>query len=149
VHDGIRSDSILSGLWIREEAHELGIHAPSEGEVSSRLRLYAAHDFKNPADFREAIAEQQRSLSDVRYMIESTLLQTSITDHLTTQAKSLGGETQTELYKLILQNRAKWKARTSCSSGYRSSSCKQYPTGSEIKSTPNIVLEHFRKGIGD
>jgi hypothetical protein len=141
-------NSLLSSLWIREEARELGVSEPRGTEVATRLRAYIAHDFKSPAEFREVIAQQHRSLSDVRYTIQSTLLQSSIADRLKAQAAQLGGQSQAALYKLVVQNNAKWQARTSCSAGYRSSQCKQYRSGSEVKPPANIVLEYFRKGIG-
>jgi hypothetical protein len=140
-------NSLLSSLWIREEARELGVSAPRGTEVAAQLRAYIAHDFKTPAEFREVIADQHRGLSDVRYTIQSTLLQSAIADRRKAQAAQLGGQSQAALYKLALQNNAKWQARTSCSAGYRSSQCKQY-RGSEVKPPANIVLEYFRKGIG-
>jgi hypothetical protein len=139
---------VLSGLRAREEARELGIRMPSEQEVSRRVQEYVAHDFKSPETFREAIAHQHRSLSDVRYMTENTLLQASITNRLSGQAARLGGGGEAAAFRLILQNSAKWKARTSCSPGYRSSSCRQYQSGSEVKPPASLVLEYFRKGIG-
>jgi hypothetical protein len=138
---------VLSSVWTREEAGELGIRMPTENEVDNRVRAYIAHDFTSPADFREVIAEEHRSLSDVRYMIENTLLQGRIASRLKAQAEQLGGTGQAALYKLVLENNAKRQAKTHCDPGYRAPQCRQFASGSEAKPSASLVLEYFHKGI--
>lgn len=138
---------VISSLWTREEARELGIPMPGGRELGARLRAYIDNDFKSSANFRNVIAAQHRSLSDVRFMVETTLLQGSIEARLRARAGHLSANSQAAFYRLVVQNRTKWQAKTSCNRGYRASQCKQYGPGSELKPAANQVLEYFRKGI--
>jgi hypothetical protein len=137
---------VISVLWSREEAIELGIRMPSEGEISSRLRALIYGQFKDPANFRKVIAGQRRSFADVRFLIKRNLLEGVINPRIKAKATRLGGGERT-YYKLILQNNAKWRARTSCSPGYRAWECKQYGLGGEAKPPPDVVLEYIEKGV--
>jgi hypothetical protein len=139
---------ILLNLWTREEAKELGVRAPSEREVSNRLSAYIDHDFKGVTHFREVIAEQRRSIADVRFMIKTTLLGAGISAQLQARAKQLGNGDPETLYKLIVLNNAKWQARTSCTPGYRASRCKQFKPEDEIQPGATTVIERFQKREG-
>lgn len=137
---------VLSVLWSRGQAAELGLHMPSEGEISSGLRALIYAQFKDPANFRKVIAGQRRSLADVRFLIKRNILQTEIAPRIKARAARLGGGERT-YYKLVVQNSARWQAKTSCSPGYRAWECKQYGSGDEAKPPPAVVLEYFEKGI--
>jgi hypothetical protein len=142
---------VISVLWSREEAKELGLHMPSEDEISGRLRDLANNIYKGPTEFRKVIAEQRRSLADVRFLIKRNLLEGEIAPRIKVQATKLGGSKRT-YYKLILQNNAKWQAKTSCSPGYKAWECKQYGTtgeasAGEAKPPPAVILEYFDKGV--
>jgi hypothetical protein len=149
LNAGIREQTlnyVLSVLWARERAAELGLRMPSEGEISSRLRALIYGQFKDPQNFRKVIAGQRRSIADVRFLIKRNLLEGEIDPHVKAQAKRRG-EGPRGYYKLVLQSNAKWQARTSCSPGYQAWECKQY-SGHEAKPPPAVVLEHLQKGVG-
>ena len=142
---------VVSVLWSKEEALEQGLGLPNQGEISKKLNDLIYDQFKDPANFRSIIAGQNRSISDVRFLIKRNVLQTQITAKLQAQAAHLGGGEQA-YYKLVLQSNAKWQARTSCNPGYKAWECKQYgnsgaPTGEEAKPPPDVVLEYLVKGV--
>lgn len=140
-------DYVLSVLWSREEGAELGLHMPSAGEISRHLRELIYSQFKSPDHFRKVIARERRSLADVRFLIKRNILETQIFARVKARAARLGGGEEAA-YKLVLQNNAKWQAKTSCSRGYRAWECKQYGSSGEAKPSPDIVLEGLYKGVG-
>jgi hypothetical protein len=142
---------VLSVLWSREEASERGLRLPDAGEISKKLNDLIYNQFENLANFRSVIAGQNRSVSDVRFLIKRNILQTQVTAKLKAQAARLGGG-EKAYYKLVLQSNAKWQSKTSCSPGYRAWECKQYgtsgaPTGEEAKPPAAVVLEYLAKGV--
>jgi hypothetical protein len=135
---------VLSVLWSREEAAALGIPMPSQGEISSRLRTLVSSEAKGTAGFLKVLAGQHRSLADERFLILRNILVVKIDARIKARAARLGGGERT-FYKLVLENNAKWKAKTSCSPGYEAWECKQYK--GEAKPPPAVVLEHFERGV--
>jgi hypothetical protein len=135
---------VLSVLWSREEAAALGIPMPSQSEISSRLRTLVYDTSKNPADFRKVLSGQHRSVSDERFLLLRNILVAKIDARIKARAARLGGGIR-PFYKLVLQNNAKWKAKTSCSPGYQAWECKQFK--GEAKPPPAVVLEYFERGV--
>jgi hypothetical protein len=136
---------VLSVLWKQEEGAELGLRMPTEAQISSHLRALIYAQFKNPAYFRKVIAQQRRSLADVRFLIKRNILEVQIYSKITARAAKFGGG-EKNIYKLVLKNNAKWQARTSCSPGYNAWECKQY-SGHEVLPPPAVVLERLSKGV--
>lgn len=137
---------VISVLWSSEEAAELGLHIPTEGEISKGMNSLINSQFNGPANFRKVIAGQRRSLADVRFLIKRNLLEDEIRARLTAKAERLQGGARRNLYRLVLQNNAKLQAKTSCSPGYNAWECKEY-SGHEAKPPPAVLLEDFSKGI--
>lgn len=136
---------VLSVIWSQEEGAELGIRLPSEREISSHLRELIYSQFKSPGNFQKVIARQHRSLADVRFLVTRNIIQTEIYARIRARAARLGGGKAT-IYRLVLQNNAKWQAKTSCRSGYRAWECKQYGSAGEAKPPAAVVLEELSKG---
>jgi hypothetical protein len=135
---------VLSVLWSREEAAAMGIPMPSQGEISSRLRTLVSNESKDAASFAKVLAGQHRSLADERFLLVRNILVTKIDARIKARAARLGGGERT-FYKLVLQNNAKWRAKTSCSPGYQAWECKQFK--GEAKPPPAVVLEYFERGV--
>jgi hypothetical protein len=133
---------VLSVLWTREEAKEMGLHLPNAGEISAKIGALIHAQFKDPQNFRKIISEQHRSLADVRFLIKRNILQDEITPKL--KAKAHGDERA--YLKLVLQSNASWQRRTSCAAGYQAWECRQY-SGKEAKPPPAVVLEYLKKGV--
>jgi hypothetical protein len=140
-------DFLLTSVRARAEARELGLRPPSESDIAHGLQAYADHDYGSVAGFHAAIAKQRRSVADVRFLVATTLLEAKLAARVEAHAERLGNDSQATIYKLILENIAKQRARTSCNPGYRASECKQYGSATAVEPAPTVVLEHFRKGI--
>ena len=82
----------------------------------------------------------------MRFLIKRNIVQVQISARIKARAARLGGGRQA-IYKILLQNNAKWQAKTNCSSGYRAWECKQYGTAGEAKPAAAVVLEQLHKGI--
>jgi hypothetical protein len=132
---------VLSVLWRREEAKESGLHLPSQGEISSKLRTLINAQFKDPKNFRKVIAGQRRSVADVRFLLKRNILEEEIISRIKAHAHG----DRRNYSKLVLQKNAMWQARTSCAEGYQAWECKQY-SGHEAKPPPAVVLEYLKKG---
>jgi hypothetical protein len=137
---------VLSVVWSREEGTELGIRLPDAREIDSHLRELIYSQFKNPANFQKVIAKQHRSLADVRFLIKRNILQQQIYARIKARAARLGGGAKA-IYEIVLQNNAKWQAKTSCRPGYRAWECRQYGTAGEAKPPAAVVLEQLHNGV--
>ena len=121
---------VLSVLWAIEEGNELGVHV-SEGEVTRRMRQLADRDYHGPVQFAKTLASLRRTVADERFLVKRNILEDLYLKRIKNKAAALG-DGQKAQTKLILENNAKWNARTICSPGYVAWECKGYSPAQEV-----------------
>jgi hypothetical protein len=141
---------ILSVLWRTEEGEELGSPV-TQAQISAQLAKLIRSNYHSPAEFRQMLADQHRTLADERFLLKRNMLEQRFLQRMNARVAKLGGGQQT-FGKLVLANNAKWKAKTSCSPGYRAWQCKQAnfspddPASPDSGPTVGIVLETLSRG---
>ena len=135
---------VLSVLWAIEEGNELGLHV-SEGEVTRRMRQLADRDYHGPVQFAKTLASLRRTVADERFLVKRNILEDLYLKRIKNKAAALGGGQKAET-KLILENNAKWNARTICSPGYVAWECKGYTPAEEVSPAPADVLGALQAG---
>ena len=141
---------LLAVLWRTEEGVEIGSPV-TQAQISAELAQQIRSAYHSPSEFRKMLADQRRTLTDERFLLKRNMLQERFIQRTRARAAKLGGGQQA-LAKLVLQNNAKWKARTSCSPGYLAWQCKQAHFSADTSPRPNsgptvgIVLETLAKG---
>ena len=135
---------LISALWRIEDAAEHGQSA-SEAEVSRVLQRNVYAEYPNPAQFRRYLAQNHRSLGDERYLLKRNILTEKFFNGLKAQAGS-GASGEKALTRLVLQNNAKWTARTDCRAGYRAFGCKQYSPADAAPISASVLVEDLKAG---
>jgi hypothetical protein len=141
---------ILSVLWRTEEGEEIGSPV-TQAQISAQLAKLIRSNYHSTAEFRQMLADQHRTLSDERFLLKRNMLEQRFLQRTKARVAKLGGGQQT-FGKLVLANNAKWKAKTSCSTGYRAWQCKQAnfspddPAPPGAGPTVGIVLETLSRG---
>lgn len=135
---------VLSVLWAIEEGNEIGSRV-SEGEVTRRMRELADRDYHGPVQFARSLAQLRRTIADERFLVKRNILEGRFLQRLDKQVAKLGGGEKAKV-KLVLENNAKWTAKTHCSPGYVAWECKQYSPSKAASTAPAVVLEDLARG---
>jgi hypothetical protein len=132
---------LLHGLWNIEEASEEGIVI-----TESEFQKLKAERFASNKAFSTYLAQREWSLGDELYLVKRDLLDEKLAArHEQIVRKTVGGNSealQRAVVELYAQNLNKWKAKTSCASGYVIPECKQY-TGPQTSGAPDALLEQI------
>jgi hypothetical protein len=134
---------VLSVLWAIEEGNQIGSRV-SEGEVTRRMRELADRDYHGPVQFARTLAQLRRTTADERFLVKRNILEDRFLERIDKQVARLGGGEQTKV-KVVLQNNAKWTAKTDCSPGYLAWECKQYRSSKAASPAPAVVLEELAR----
>jgi hypothetical protein len=133
LHTAVKEQALnylISALWRTEEGAELR-QGVSEDELSQKLQEIAYREYKSPAAFRRFLASRHWSIADERYLLKRNLLDTKFLERLKRRVAALGGG-EKAYTKLTSENIAKWRAKTSCSSGFAAWQCSaEGSTGAE------------------
>jgi len=146
LNDGIKEQAlgyVLSVLWAIEEGNQIGSRV-SEGEVTRRMRELADRDYHGPVQFARSLAQLRRTIADERFLVKRNILEDRFLERIDKQVAKLGGGEKTKI-KLVLQNNAKWTAKTDCSPGYVAWECKQYRSSKASSTAPAVVLEELAR----
>lgn len=134
---------VLSVLWAIEEGNQIGSRV-SEGEVTRRMRELADRDYHGPVQFARSLAQLRRTIADERFLVKRNILEDRFLERIDKQVAKLGGGEKTKI-KIVLQNNAKWTAKTDCSPGYVAWECKQYRSSKASSTAPAVVLEELAR----
>ena len=115
---------LITSQWVLAEAAHLGLSA-SEAEVRQRLHQVTAKQFPTASQLKHYLASIGETEADLLMRIKVELLESKIAQHVT------AGKTASTEPRLLLSDfqksfDARWRARTSCRSGYVMEDCKQY-----------------------
>lgn len=143
LHTAVKEQALsylISALWRSEEGAELG-QSVSESELSRKVQELAYREYKSPAAFRRFLASRHWSIADERYLLRRNLLDAKFLQRLKQRAAALGGG-EKAFGKLTSENIAKWRAKTSCSSGFTAWQCrKDGSTGEADPSAATLVKQ--------
>jgi hypothetical protein len=136
---------LISALWRSEEGAEIG-QSVSDREVSKELQELAYSNYKSPAAFRRFLASRHWSIADERFLLKRNLLDTKFLQRTKARTAALGGGEKT-YGKLVVENVAKWRAKTHCSSGYTAWQCRTDGSTGEASDPSAAVLVEQLGGI--
>jgi hypothetical protein len=113
---------LLTSEWVLGEAAALGVDV-SEAEVHKRLEAIQQKQFKKPAELQEYLTKNHETAADLQLRVKLELLESVIAKKVTA-AKHTAAEKKAALASFQDQFEAKWKAKTSCATGYAMEDCK-------------------------
>jgi SurA N-terminal domain len=115
---------LISAQWLFGEAAARGVHV-SEAEIHKRLAEVQGKQFKHPAELQKYLANAHETQADLLLRIKLELLEQAISKQATA-AKRTAAEKRAALSSLQAEFQKKWKAKTSCASGYVVEDCREY-----------------------
>jgi SurA N-terminal domain len=113
---------LLTSQWVLEEAAARGVNV-SEAAVHKRLAEVQRKEFKKPAELQKYLAKSGETQADLLLRVKLELLESAISQRVTA-AKRTAAEKRAALSGFQAEFQKKWRAKTSCGSGYVMEDCK-------------------------
>ncbi len=120
---------LISSEWISGEARELGVSVSSDAVKRQLVQLGSGA--RNESRVRRFLVGTRGTAHDLRSRIRQALLVTRIQQKLEARNRQKGlatAQRQQALNRFGERFSSKWRARTSCRSGYVVPICRQYKT---------------------
>jgi Raf kinase inhibitor-like YbhB/YbcL family protein len=114
---------LITAQWVLAEAAAQGTDV-SEAAVHKRLEEVRRKQFKQPAELQKYLAKAGETQADLLLRIKLELLESAISQRASA-AKHTTAEKQAALTGFQEEFQRKWKAKTSCRSGYVMEDCKE------------------------
>ncbi len=115
---------LITSQWVLAEAAHLGLSV-SEAEGRQRLHQVTAKQFPKASQLKHYLASIGETEADLLMRVKGELLESKIAQHVTA-SKTASTEPHLLLSDFQKGFEARWRARTSCQSGYVMEDCREY-----------------------
>ncbi len=124
---------LISSQWVLSEAAAKGISV-SEAAIHKRFTEIEHEEFKQPGELKTFMSKSGETMADLLLRVKIELLESEISQRVTA-SKHSSAEKQAALTAFQAAFQKRWKAKTTCKSGYVVEDCKQYKgvPGAEAK----------------
>ncbi len=115
---------LISLQWVLDEASARGVNV-SEAAVHTRLAEIQRKQFKSPGELQKYLTKAHETETDLQLRVKLELLEQAISQQVTA-AKHTAAEKRAALSSFQTAFQKKWKAKTSCHSGYVVEDCSEF-----------------------
>lgn len=124
---------LISSQWVLSEAAAKGISV-SEAAIHKRFTEIEHEEFKQPGELKTFMSKSGETMADLLLRVKIELLESQISQRVTA-SKHSSAEKQAALAAFQAAFQKRWKAKTTCKSGYVVEDCKEYKgvPGAEAK----------------
>lgn len=124
---------LISSQWVLSEAAAKGISV-SEAAIHKRFTEIEHEEFKQPGELKTFMSKSGETMADLLLRVKIELLESAISQRVTA-SKHSSAEKQAALAAFQAAFQKRWKAKTTCKSGYVVEDCKEYKgvPGAEAK----------------
>lgn len=122
---------LIETQWSLDQDAEQGIKVTS-AEVNRRFKQYKAEEFSSEAEFQTYLADRRWSLSDDLFLIRKDLFSSRLIAKLGAEKRSL--------LVFSRESAKRWRARTSCHTGYLVEQCNGYKAPATPVPAPEIMI---------
>jgi hypothetical protein len=112
---------LLTSEWVLGEAATQGVSV-SEAAVHKHLQAIQRQQFKQPSELQKYLAKNHETTADLLLRVKLELLEAGISKKVTA-AKHTAAEKKAALASFQAKFETKWKARTSCATGFVMEDC--------------------------